>query len=160
MSSRQLDTHLTSARRRSPDNCEGSESTAEITALGSAALCLPFDLRICKLVLFGALCGCAVDAIVMAAGASLQDPFAQPSLLFEKSTATFAEKLSRSSASRNAFDAGSSRQAPQPPHVLPVAVDVAHIPSLRLSVNIQGPQKRLETFLHENCVERLKPSTA
>ncbi|CAK0853412.1 unnamed protein product [Prorocentrum cordatum] len=54
------------------------DERASMTVLGQLALALPLDLRLCRLVLFGALFGCLADAVVMATALSLQDPLARP----------------------------------------------------------------------------------
>ena len=40
---------------------------ARITVLGQMAISMPLDLRLCRLVAFGVLFGCAADTVVMAA---------------------------------------------------------------------------------------------
>eukprot|EP00435_Cladocopium_sp_Y103_P043554 s3059_g12.t1 len=54
------------------------DETARITVLGRMAISLPLDLRLCRLILFGVLFGCAADAVVMATALSGQDPFTMP----------------------------------------------------------------------------------
>ena len=49
--------------------------------LGQMAITLPLELRLCRLVAFGVLFGCAADAVVMAAALSAQDPFTLPTAM-------------------------------------------------------------------------------
>ena len=43
------------------------------------------DVRLCRLILFGVLFGCGLDALVMATALSGQDPFETPSIVKERS---------------------------------------------------------------------------
>ena len=80
---------------------------AEITLLGHFSLALPVCLELCRLVLYGVLFGVALDAIVMAAGASLpQDVFSLPCRMVMKNDIAFQSSLWRSLLSRINFDRG------------------------------------------------------
>jgi len=77
-----------------------------VTILGSLVSALPLDVRLCRLVLFGCLFGVPCDAIAMAAGLSVQDPFTIPSHLVMKSRTEYTEAVRRSFASRWKCDGG------------------------------------------------------
>jgi len=83
------------------------DEQARITILGRMAIVLPLDLRLCRLVLFGALFGCAADAVVMAAALSGQDPFSSPMHMVIKDHLKYARALAKSFESRWHFDGGS-----------------------------------------------------
>eukprot|EP00913_Durusdinium_trenchii_P011813 g11095.t1 len=68
------------------------DETARITVLGRMAIALPLDLRLCRLILFGVLFGCAADAVVMAT--ALKDHL------------KYARAVMRSLESRSHFDQG------------------------------------------------------
>eukprot|EP00931_Biecheleriopsis_adriatica_P024385 TRINITY_DN1520_c1_g1_i2.p1 TRINITY_DN1520_c1_g1~~TRINITY_DN1520_c1_g1_i2.p1 ORF type:complete len:3371 (-),score=1236.43 TRINITY_DN1520_c1_g1_i2:41-9523(-) len=83
-----------------------SDETACITVLGRMAIALPLDLRLCRLVLFGVLFGCAADAVVMAAALSGQDPFTLPISMVIKDHFKYSRAVMRSFESRKHFDGG------------------------------------------------------
>lgn len=82
------------------------DETARITVLGRMAISLPLDLRLCRLILFGVLFGCAADAVVMATALSGQDPFTMPMSIVIKDHLKYARAVMRSFDSRWHFDAG------------------------------------------------------
>ena len=82
------------------------DETARITVLGRMAISLPLDLRLCRLILFGVLFGCAADAVVMATALGGQDPFTMPMSIVIKDHVKYARAVMRSLESRWHFDAG------------------------------------------------------
>ncbi|CAJ1328822.1 unnamed protein product [Effrenium voratum] len=82
------------------------DETARITVLGRMAIALPLDLRLCRLILFGVLFGCAADAVVMATALGGQDPFTMPMSIVIKDHLKYARAIMRSAETRWHFDQG------------------------------------------------------
>jgi len=79
---------------------------ALITPLGYLAMALPCELRLCRMLYFGLMMGCACDAIAMVAGLTAADPFSTPSLLVVKDQKEYTRKLERSFTARLWCDKG------------------------------------------------------
>eukprot|EP00927_Polykrikos_kofoidii_P065848 TRINITY_DN61566_c0_g1_i1.p1 TRINITY_DN61566_c0_g1~~TRINITY_DN61566_c0_g1_i1.p1 ORF type:complete len:1315 (+),score=219.40 TRINITY_DN61566_c0_g1_i1:151-4095(+) len=79
---------------------------ALITPLGYLAKDLPCELRLCRLLYFGLICGCEADAIAIVAGLTAADPFSTPSLLVLKDEREYVKKLERSFSARQRCDRG------------------------------------------------------
>ena len=77
-----------------------------MTVLGTVAMHLPLDLRLCRLILFGALFDCLCDAIVIAACLQGRDPFTWPTKKILKEDTKFVHSLKHSAGSRQGFDEG------------------------------------------------------
>ena len=85
-------------------NYELSE-VADITILGQFSLSLPLDLELSRLVFYGLLFGCPVEAVVIATSVSLShDPFLMPSKVLIKSQDGFKEALIENTTSRFKYD--------------------------------------------------------
>ena len=86
---------------------EASEN-ADITLLGHLSLSLPVDIELSRLILFGVIFFCPVDAVVMAASMSslAQDVFSLPTRLVITSDRDFQSSLLHSLKNRFAFDQG------------------------------------------------------
>eukprot|EP00667_Euglena_gracilis_P001039 EG_transcript_1039 len=78
-----------------------------ITALGELVLAVPFDLRLCLLLWYGACWGCLADAVVLACAIHVKDPFNLPFVMFQDVELTqYRASLERSSLARARFDGG------------------------------------------------------
>jgi len=82
------------------------DEAADITSLGIFMDGLPLDVGLCRLVWFGMLWGCTVEAIVMAAACSSKDPFNSPSRMFAESDEAYLAGLRLSWMARRRFDGG------------------------------------------------------
>jgi len=82
----------------------GPGDEAELTTLGCLMSALPLDGRLCRLVLFGCLFGAPCDAVVMAAGLAVQDPFSAPE--GRHFSQSYAMALRKSYSARRTCDAG------------------------------------------------------
>eukprot|EP00435_Cladocopium_sp_Y103_P054162 s488_g17.t1 len=67
---------------------------------------LPLDVSLCRLVWFGTLWGCTIEAVVMAAACSSKDPFNSPSRIFAESDEAYLAGLRLSWMARRRFDGG------------------------------------------------------
>ena len=91
---------------------ENVDEEADITFLGRFSLSLPVDLDLSRVVLFGVLFGCAVDAVVVAASMSLlHDVLSLPSRMLIKDEGEFRASLFRSYKNRCALDSESYSDA-------------------------------------------------
>ena len=85
---------------------EEVEEEAEITFLGHFSLSLPVDLDLSRVVLYGVLFGCVVEAVVIAASLSMsQEVLRLPTRVVMKDERQFRESLARSYQSRCALGA-------------------------------------------------------
>ena len=82
-----------------------SEPSADITPLGTLMLAMPFGLDICRLLWLGACWGCLADAVVIACGLSVPDPFTLPHRVLLSGKA-YREALTQSTVTRYAMDGG------------------------------------------------------
>lgn len=82
------------------------DEAAEITSLGIFMDGLPLDVSLCRLVWFGTLWGCTIEAVVMAAACSSKDPFNSPSRIFAESDEAYLAGLRLSWMARRRFDGG------------------------------------------------------
>eukprot|EP00667_Euglena_gracilis_P002308 EG_transcript_2309 len=78
-----------------------------LTVLGELVLAVPFELRLCLLLWYGACWGCLADAVVLACAIHVKDPFNLPFLMLEDGDSSqYRASLERSSLARARFDGG------------------------------------------------------
>ena len=111
----QLEAALQDLARLGAIECRPGEvvdEEADITFLGRFSLSLPVDLDLSRVVLFGALFGCAADAVVIAASMSLsQEVLSLPTRVVMKNEKEFQQSLGRSLRNRYSLDSGSYSDA-------------------------------------------------
>ena len=84
-----------------------ADEHAQVTIVGRLATCVPLELPFVRLLQYGHVCGCLLDAIVLAAGLSIQgDIYMAPRRLYMEDDGRWAQMLSENYQDRTRLDKG------------------------------------------------------